>query len=219
MTFALQEFTRSSDHSVIEISASTTGDSKKRDHWEKEFKNNRQFDVVATIFANKSINSSLLNEEIKIFSSSHFGATQTTCDDQIKKKITFYGRFSTEASISCLKSFEERKASTSCSNELQVKEKIMYSSNNLRTGVIDPSRSFWQRETSFSRWFLVSAFDCAFDVIVDEYDLIMREFSSLIKRWLSRSISRIWNKVDMTIKSLTFLSSWFVRCRKFRARF
>ena len=73
-------------------------------------------------------------------------------------------------------------------------------------------------KNNFSNDFLY-VFDCASNVIVDEYDLIMREFSSLINEWLSKNISKIWNKVNMTIKSLTFLSNWFVRCRKFRAWF
>ena len=38
----------------------------QQNHWEKKFKNIRQFDVIATIFTNVSINSNLLNAKITI---------------------------------------------------------------------------------------------------------------------------------------------------------
>ena len=47
------------DYSIIEISASSTDEQKNPD-----FRNNRQSDVFATIFADVSINSSLLNAKV-----------------------------------------------------------------------------------------------------------------------------------------------------------
>ena len=60
---AIVYFLRRWRHSIIEISASTMNE---EDFWEREFRSTRQSDVVATISANVSINSSLSNAKITI---------------------------------------------------------------------------------------------------------------------------------------------------------
>ena len=67
-------------------------------------------------------------------SSSHFDVTQAAMQKSNYREV-----------INSSKDFNEQKASISYSKEFQIKEKIMYSSNDFQRKVISSSKDFYQQ--------------------------------------------------------------------------
>ena len=77
--------------------------------------------------------------------------------------------------------FYGRKASTSCSSELQVKKKIMYPSGDLQRGVIARTGGFYQRDDSSIGSLVPFETLDAPNVVTDEWKTLMLSSATVLQ--------------------------------------
>ena len=103
--------------------------------------------------------------------------------------------------IDSSKDFYERKANISCSSELQVKKKIMYSSSDLQRRVIVRTEDFYQRDDNSIESLVSFETLDASNVIIDEWKTLMLSSATVLQSTdettATKAYSRIWNKVNI----------------------